>query len=137
MSKICSKCKEMKSKSEFTKNSSKSDGLHSSCRPCKRKAQNQWYKSHAKEQYTRIKEKRIETREWIRKQKNSPCVDCGNSYPYYVMDFDHLGDKKFSIGAAFSKSLENIKLEIGKCELVCANCHRIRTHTRASNSTVE
>jgi len=72
--------------------------------------------------------------EFIRESKNKPCTDCHISYPYYVMDFDHLPqyEKSFEIGRSFvsGRSMEQIKKEIAKCELVCANCHRIRTHKR-------
>lgn len=46
------------------------------------------------------------------------------------MDFDHREDKKFNI-AQLSKiaSVEKLKEEIAKCDVVCANCHRIRTHS--------
>ena len=71
-------------------------------------------------------------RERIRKIKeSSPCVDCKNIYPYYVMDFDHLRDKKFTVSKMLSrKGVPQTLKEIDKCELVCANCHRIRTYGR-------
>lgn len=48
------------------------------------------------------------------------------------MDFDHLGDKRFLISSAARRgiSFDKIKQEIAKCEVVCANCHRNRTHMR-------
>lgn len=66
---------------------------------------------------------------------SKPCMDCGLRYPHYVMDFDHREDEIklnnvstliFVIGA----SRKTIDAEIAKCDLVCANCHRIRTHDR-------
>lgn len=53
------------------------------------------------------------------------------------MDFDHK-DKSLKLGniahmAVRNWSLEKIKQEINKCEVVCANCHRIRTYRRAEN----
>lgn len=63
--------------------------------------------------------------------KSKPCMDCRQSYPHYVMDFDHRGDKKFSIGKRGSKiSLRALLLEIAKCDVVCSNCHRERTYRR-------
>lgn len=65
----------------------------------------------------------------------SPCVDCSVSYPFYVMDFDHVrGQKIGSISRMLNAnlSLGTILEEIQKCDLVCANCHRERTH----NATV-
>lgn len=71
-------------------------------------------------------------KEIIREAKNIPCTDCNITYPYYVMEFDHISDdKKFTIGDGwFNSSLEDIQNEITKCEIVCSNCHRIRTHKR-------
>lgn len=65
--------------------------------------------------------------------KSQPCIDCKIVYPYYVMDFDHLDAfEKHSDVSRLSGRVSDIKLlqEIAKCELVCANCHRIRTHNR-------
>ena len=62
----------------------------------------------------------------------TPCVDCGINYPYYVMDFDHVrGVKQANVMELVSTlSKKRIDLEIAKCEIVCSNCHRIRTHMR-------
>jgi hypothetical protein len=61
-------------------------------------------------------------------------MDCGFSGKNFpqVLEFDHLSDKKFAIGvwSQFVLSLEKIQLEIKKCDLVCANCHRVRTVKR-------
>ena len=61
----------------------------------------------------------------------NPCMDCGVSYPPYVMQFDHIVDGKRGNVADMARSgfsLENLQSEIDKCELVCANCHAERTH---------
>ena len=73
---------------------------------------------------------RKRARDLIHKLKDIPCMDCGVEYPHYVMDFDHRdpSDKLFEInGSAANRSKANIELEIAKCDLLCANCHRIRT----------
>ena len=69
---------------------------------------------------------------FIQESKNTPCKDCGKSYPSYVMHFDHLRDKEFHIGNAMSGSysIRRLVAEMKKCEVVCANCHAIRTHER-------
>lgn len=62
-----------------------------------------------------------------------PCSDCGVCYPPYVMDFDHLPgtNKQFGIGSGVLRNgKKKLALEISKCELVCANCHRERSHRR-------
>ena len=65
-------------------------------------------------------------------KEKSPCLDCGISYPYYVMDFDHVRGKKHKNVMELIPTLSKKKIdeEIAKCELVCSNCHRIRTHIR-------
>lgn len=61
-----------------------------------------------------------------------PCTDCKQHFPPYCMDFDHLTNKKCNVSrmANSAYKLDTIKLEIAKCELVCSNCHRIRTFKR-------
>jgi hypothetical protein len=62
--------------------------------------------------------------------KSNPCVDCGESDPL-VLEFDHLKDKLFDIGAALpDRNWEALLAEIEKCDVVCANCHRRRTARR-------
>lgn len=67
-------------------------------------------------------------------KENTPCMDCEIQYPHYVMDFDHRPgtEKKFQIGNPSNvPSMEALKEEIAKCDLVCANCHRHRTFMRS------
>lgn len=69
--------------------------------------------------------------QWYRDLKEStPCKDCGNKYPYYVSDYDHINGEKLKEVAALKNNKELALIEIAKCELICSNCHRIRTHKR-------
>jgi hypothetical protein len=65
---------------------------------------------------------------YIREAKDVPCADCGQRYHYCMMDFDPRDpeDKLFTIGRGCN-SLPKMKLEITKCDVVCSNCHRLRT----------
>ena len=38
--------------------------------------------------------------------------------------------KLFNIGNAVGKSFQEVLTEAEKCDIVCANCHRIRTHRK-------
>lgn len=77
--------------------------------------------------------------EWVTELKKRPCADCKQLFPTPCMDFDHLpGHKKrFTISQFVRENghLENAKAlleaEIAKCQVVCSNCHRIRTSRRA------
>lgn len=89
---------------------------------------------------TNTRERRNAIVKFIQEYKsNKPCVDCKEVYPYWVMDFDHLRDKKFNIGQfrTTCQSLEVVKAEIAKCDLVCANCHRTRTWSRRLKSSAD
>jgi len=59
-------------------------------------------------------------------------MDCGGRFHPVAMDFDHVQEKTLSVGTLVSAgfSEKRIEEEISKCELVCANCHRIRTYKR-------
>lgn len=63
-----------------------------------------------------------------------PCIDCGKFYDPICMDYDHLPQfkKKKNISRMLSagSSIQTILDEIAKCELVCSNCHRMRTRDR-------
>ena len=70
-------------------------------------------------------------KELLNKIKDEPCLDCKRKFPPCAMDFDHVrGDKEFTIGPSWATALDKLLEEIEKCELVCANCHRIRTQKR-------
>lgn len=68
--------------------------------------------------------------------KSGPCADCGNKYPPYVMEFDHVperGKKVANVGAMCGSNYttaKKVQAELAKCDLVCANCHKVRTHSR-------
>jgi hypothetical protein len=93
----------------------------------------------------KIERKRLIAR--IRELKSKPCQDCGQSFPPCCMDFDHRpGEKKLEKLRARTvngnwrppRSMTNLILsnpaaferEVLKCDLVCSNCHRIRTQER-------
>ena len=87
--------------------------------------QRKWRKSSKyKDGRTALLEKR---RQFIRGLKTEkPCADCGITYLYYVLDFHHVKKRNFSI--TVTHSINAIKKEVENCVLICANCHRIRTH---------
>lgn len=67
----------------------------------------------------------------------TPCVDCQRTFPWCAMDFDHrLGEtKSFNIASkgtqkATQDRIDLVEKEILKCDIVCANCHRVRTQQR-------
>jgi len=77
--------------------------------------------------------KKREVQQILGKMKeDSGCIDCNTKYPFYVLDFDHTrGNKVSNIGQMLDYfSMEDILKEVAKCDIVCSNCHRIRTYQR-------
>jgi hypothetical protein len=65
--------------------------------------------------------------------KSKPCVDCSGIFAPVAMDFDHVRGIKFRmVSTMVNYSWRRVLDEIVKCDLVCANCHRIRTKFRKS-----
>jgi hypothetical protein len=118
---ICIKCNENEQRPQ-----------NSYCRSCHNEYQKAYYKKNPRSINESSRRRKKAIRDLIIESKNIPCTDCNIKYPYYVMDFDHLRDKKFNLSVAASKyrSMESVSKEIIKCEVVCANCHRARTFSR-------
>lgn len=132
--KLCTKCNEKKDVSQFNKNRSRKDGLQSKCRDCDRGRAKKYFHQNKVKLMTNIsrhkRERVIRDKVFINEYlKNNPCIDCGETN-LVVLDFDHVKGQKFNaVGqlATSGYSIEVIKNEIQKCEVRCANCHRIKT----------
>jgi DNA-binding MarR family transcriptional regulator len=68
--------------------------------------------------------------------KSRPCMDCKGTFDPVCMDFDHRPgeEKRFSVAEwrnwKKQTSMKGIMDEIAKCDIVCSNCHRLRTVRR-------
>lgn len=62
--------------------------------------------------------------------KTHPCVKCGEQ-DIIVLEFDHRNsaekDRSVSKMATVGVSVEKLKAEMDKCDVLCANCHRRKT----------
>jgi hypothetical protein len=133
--KQCVTCGESKLESEYNWRY-KSKGIKSNtCRSCQSKQKKRWYENNKEEHIKSVAKNRkaaIKTAQqyvWDYLSTRS-CVDCGESNPV-VLEFDHVrGRKKMSVSnlAKEGYSIKTIQKEIEKCEIRCANCHRIKTH---------
>jgi len=68
-----------------------------------------------------------------------PCADCGDRFPPCAMDFDHRDPqtKRYAVSRMIGRAgIERILEEVAKCDIVCANCHRLRTFSRRSTGSV-
>jgi hypothetical protein len=91
-----------------------------------------YYAAHRDAELDRVKKRQAVTLQWLRDLRRRPCDDCSESFPPYVMDFDHRDPSKklFAIttGSAYLMAREKLITEIEKCDIVCANCHALRTY---------
>lgn len=132
-SKYCSKCQKTLPVGEFRPNRSRFDRLQTYCITCDKTHQQEHYRKNKEAYLFKAKETKNRAVQFVRSFKEGkPCADCGNVYHPFVMDFDHLYDKVRDISqmARRGASEESLLNEMAKCELVCANCHRMRTLTR-------
>jgi len=143
--KQCSSCKKDLSKKEFPKDNSRKDGLQYNCKVCVRKYRYQWRKLN-KENIRKWRRTYLEKgikegtliQGWVKQRyENIPCLDCDQTFPFCVMDFDHRPEETKSFGIADMGKLSvtpdrinTIMKEIDLCDIVCSNCHRIRTHIK-------
>jgi hypothetical protein len=80
-----------------------------------------------------MRERKEPLRELLRELKQGPCLDCGGSFPSVCMQWDHRdpATKRHNVSTLVSyASRERLLAEIALCDLVCANCHAIRTEAR-------
>ena len=107
----CCECGKWKELSEFSKKEYR-------CYPCNRI-------------HSRIQRHKTLSKLWLIKTLNG-CADCGYNEHPVALQFDHLPEfeKKFELSRADQYTWEETEAELAKCEVVCANCHAIRTFNR-------
>jgi hypothetical protein len=129
---ICVTCKQDKVTKEFGWRNKAKRIRNPRCKACQRDYAKAHYTANKAYYAERNRARQQEMQDYVRGLKeNTPCADCNNCYPHYVMDFQHLRDKSTGVSKLVRTStLKRVKEEIDKCVLVCSNCHRIRTHKR-------
>ncbi len=140
--KKCVACGELKPLSEFHRHRGKRDGRQARCKPCNIELNIRYYAEHPEQRRAAIKARadrmkaanRVALFEYLLAH---PCVDCGEADPV-VLEFDHLRDKVFNISEIANRPVRwaVVLMEIAKCDVVCANCHRRRTCERLDSARV-
>ena len=137
--KVCTKCREEKPLNQFA---ARPGGRRQSwCRACHTAYNKQFYFENSAVEKQRVYATRAKNRSaaqtLVSQMKAAPCMDCGGRFPECAMDFDHKpGSVKYNTVSDMTYkgyTLDSLKRELDKCELVCANCHRIRTAKRKRN----
>lgn len=88
-------------------------------------------KSRSKARKKQLRELRYHLLRWLK--ETTPCADCGQKFPHYIMELDHLRDKVRVVANLAGESDAVFYGELRKCEIVCANCHAVRTHNRRAD----
>lgn len=133
--KRCTRCGQDQPTEEFAIRKGKKS-RQSWCRTCKNAYDRDWYQrnkeKHKHEVAKRRKREIQRLRRLVADVKRQPCADCSQQFPPCVMDLDHVrGTKVEAIGRlTVSGGEPTLRAELAKCDVVCANCHRIRTHER-------
>lgn len=88
----------------------------------------EFYRKNRKQEIARVARRKAALRDWLNKYRTSiACHKCGENHPA-CLDFHHKDPaaKDFSVGdmKAMGWSKDRLLVEIKKCVVVCANCHR-------------
>jgi hypothetical protein len=129
----CARCHTEKLLSEFGRKRPRDYQPY--CRPCQAGYKQEHYAKNKARYVRQSRERKQAVLAEVRNLKERGCSDCGVKYPHYVMDFDYR-EGEFKVGhitaliVTKGYTLDRILEEIAKCDVVCANCHRERTHQR-------
>jgi hypothetical protein len=114
--------------------------MEKECRVCKTKLvlEKNWYKSNEKtnncicnECISKVeRDKNRSNKIRAVEYKGGKCENCGGEFHPSVFDFHHVNpqEKEFRISQLMRYTWEKQKVELDKCVLLCANCHRLEHH---------
>lgn len=127
--KICSKCQLEKPIDDFRWKNKSKNLKHSQCKECQKTQEKQHYQESIARQESVRKtadgQKTINIK-LVEQAKSNGCKKCGEKR-LYVLDFHHRdGDEKIATINRMIKSAsaETLAIELKKCDVLCANCHR-------------
>lgn len=128
LTKICSKCGEEFPIECFVFKDKSKNRRSPRCIKCdrdsKRESYHKHYESNKEKFQARRKYYENNNKEYIKNIKNCGCAICDEK-DIACLDFHHLRDKEFNIANEIKNlSIDNLKKEIDKCIVLCANCHR-------------
>lgn len=130
VTKFCKDCNRDLDAKHFGVKNQKTGALQVYCKPCQAARSAAHYAANQQTYVARNHRRMRENVAFLEQFKSRPCEDCGNIYPSKVMDMHHREseDKEALISQLVRKTtLPRLKRELEKCDLLCANCHRLRT----------
>jgi hypothetical protein len=126
VTRVCVTCQDEKPITDFYRNKGSLDGYLRRCKRCVVDRYRSGVSERAKRDRLYFQQIKVER----------GCTDCGYSANPVALDFDHLPGqvKVYRVCTMAGMRRELIDAEIAKCEVVCANCHRVRTNERLYES---
>ena len=110
------------------------DGHQAWCKPCRKEYAASHYQANKERRQHQNKVRQAEFMAWyVNLKAGRPCADCRGEFHPAAMQWDHLpGFEKEAALSLLARrgGRQRVLDEIKKCELVCANCHAIRSHNR-------
>ena len=136
MIKTCTRCGFAKPLHAFPPVRRGEPKLQSWCRACFAENNARYYQENRETQKARLLRNSAERQNeneatMIAYLIEHPCVDCRET-DITALEFDHLRDKTKNVSALMrgTNSWSRIEVEIAKCVVRCANCHRRETERR-------
>ena len=113
-------------------------GRQAWCKPCRKKYDRAYHARNAEKRRLQVKEARFRL---VRVNQHlkafGPCADCGRRFHPAAMEWDHLpGHTKRDDVSSLARAgkTNQFHAELTKCELVCANCHAVRSYERRNGA---
>lgn len=136
--KICSGCgQERDVESDFAWKNKVKGTRQRWCRFCQAEANSRHYQNNKQIYLERALTRNVRVNTENKRRlyaylSSHPCVDCGET-DIRCLEFDHVrGNKTIDIARLLDHAISwpKIESEIAKCEVRCANCHRLKTMER-------
>lgn len=142
--KVCSHCKVEKPTSDFNVKRRLKSGepqYQPYCRECNKISSKAYYAANKEKHVAVITARKKRTiaenrQKLLEYYTENPCMDCGIK-DLRVLEPDHREneDKEYNVSRLLTGgySWAKVLTELRKCDIVCSNCHKIRTYSRLEN----
>ena len=132
--KSCNTCKQEKELEEYALNKTRKDGRANVCKACRIVYHAQHYKLNKQAYYDNKNERRKVSQRFLYDfYKSNPCIVCGYAW-VAALQLHHKWDKFKNVSKMVFEwyTIETLKKEIAKCDVLCANCHAEQTAIEAN-----
>jgi hypothetical protein len=131
--KTCRTCNIKKPLEEFPKHKNAKDGHIHQCKSCRKQYDREYFAKFGAGKKPNPYYQKLKS--WYKDLKSGPCTDCDGVFDPVCMHWDHKPGFERNGGTTIQQLYragrkDQILEEIQKCELVCANCHALRTKTQ-------